>query len=253
MPAAPVVGVSTVGLYQGGLMRAAVQACTQRSSSHQTNEDRATVGEEVLTSTAGVERVSVDAPSIVAVLDGVGGAPCADMASDLAARAISAAVPPRDEEAVRAILGRADRLLLDAGALNVRRAGMATTASVLVLTDDGWPAMVANVGDSLVAHLGDAGLREISVSDRLGRGNIYQALGGFDDPTMTPHVTDLELAAGDRLLLATDGLTDAVGVDAIEGVLREQGDDAVERLLQMVEQAGKPDDVTIVVVDIESV
>jgi PPM family protein phosphatase len=234
-------------------MRAAVQACTQRSRRHRANEDRATVGGEVLTSTAGVERTWLGSPSIVAVLDGVGGAPCADLASDLAARTISAAEPPRDEESVRALLNRADRLLLDAGALNVRRAGMATTASVLVLPDDGWPAMVANVGDSLVAHLGEGGLREISVSDRLGRGNIYQALGGFDDHTMTPHVTELELAVGDRLLLATDGLTDAVGIEAVEGVLREQADDAVERLLEMVEQAGKPDDVTIVVVDLEDV
>jgi PPM family protein phosphatase len=207
----------------------------------------------VLTSTAGVERTTLDSPAIVAVLDGVGGAPCADLASHLAARAISAAEPPRDEESVREMLGRADRLLLDAGALNVRRAGMATTASVLVLPDDGWPAMVANVGDSLVAHLGDGGMREISTSDRLGRGNIYQSLGGFDDPAMTPHVTDLELTTGDRLLLATDGLTDAVQLESVEGVLRERGDDAVERLLEMVERAGKPDDVTIVVVDIESV
>jgi hypothetical protein len=42
-----------------------------------------------------------------------------------------------------------------------------------------------------------------------------------------------------------------VDVDTLEDVLRDHRDDAVELLLEMVENAGIPDDVTIMTVDIE--
>lgn len=231
-------------------MRATVQACTRPSRRHTRNEDRATLGDRVLTSTEGVEELRLTSPGTVAVLDGVGGAPCAETASDLAARVISAAELPRDEQEAAALLVRADRLLLDAGELDLRRAGMATTASMLVLADGG-AAMVGNVGDSLVAHLDADGYHEVTTSDRIGDSRIFQSLGGFEDSRMRPHVTDLQLEVGDRLLLATDGLTDEVPTETITEILRQRDGDAAERLLELVQQAGTPDDVTIVIVDLE--
>lgn len=234
-------------------MQASVQACTRPASRHSANEDRATVGTQVLESQDGITRARLGPPAMIAVLDGVGGAPCAELASDLAARAISAADPPSDQKAARALLARADRLLLDAGELDARRAGMATTIAMVVLSDGGDDhATVVNVGDSLVARLQADGLDEISVSDRIGAKNIFQTLGGFDDPDMRPHATDLDVTPGDRLLLATDGLTDAVDADTIAEVLTRHGRDAAAELLDLVERAGTPDDVTIAVVDIEA-
>jgi PPM family protein phosphatase len=233
------------------MMRLAIQACTRESARHDVNQDRATVGEEVLAVTSTVERRLLGPPALVAVMDGVGGAPAGDVAAELAARAIAAADPPATEQDVAELLERADRLLLDAGRVQTRHAGMATTAALLVLLDDRGQAVVANVGDSQVARLGVDGLHELSRSDRVGRA-IYQALGGPPEQTVTPHVTGVRLTVGDRLLLATDGLTDVVSSDAIAELLGDEHPDPAGRLLQAVEQAGLPDDVTIVVVDVEA-
>ena len=65
-------------------------------------------------------------------------------------------------------------------------------------------------------------------------------------------MTDVQLAVGDRLLLATDGLTDVVAPDTITRLLRDEHPDPIGRLLEAVEQAGTPDDVTIVIVDVDA-
>lgn len=230
-------------------MRLAVQACTRRSRSHSHNEDRAAVGDDVLASTAGVERHWLETPAMVAAFDGVGGGPAGAVASDLAARTLSAADVPRDEATATTLLARADQILLDAGEVDLTRKGMATTATALIVVESGDRAVVANVGDTLVARLQIDNLEELSVSDRLA-GGIFQALGGRHDSAMRPHVSTLEIEVGDRLLLATDGLTDVVSDGALEGVLRHDHDDPVAQLLDLVERADTPDDVTIIVVDV---
>lgn len=88
------------------------------------------------------------------------------------------------------------------------------------------------------------------MSDRLGGHTIYQSLGGDDNDHIAPHATTLEVVVGDRLLLATDGLTDVVAPPVVTDMLGHEGRDAVTRLLKMAEDAGTPDDVTIVTVDI---
>lgn len=149
-----------------------------------------------------------------------------------------------------AVLARADRLLQDAARVEPERAGMATTAAVLVLADDRGRVLVGNVGDSSVSRLGPDGLRAVSVSDR-GTGHaIRQSLGGRGHPGPTPHVDALEMGVGDRLLLATDGLTDVIGAEAIEATLRDERREPAARLLRMVEAAGAPDDVALVVADV---
>jgi PPM family protein phosphatase len=226
--------------------------CTRQSARHDVNQDRVTVGDEVLTVTTATERRQPDPPAVVTVLDGMGGAPAGDLAAELAARAIAAADLPATQQGVAEVLERADRLLLDAGQDDVRQTGMATTAALLALLDDYGHAVVANVGDSQVARLGPDGLHELSTSDRIGKSTIFQSLGGPPQQTITPHVVGLRLDVGDRLLLATDGLTDVVDLDTITRLLHDQQPDPAGRLLETVEQDGVPDDVTIVVVDVEA-
>ena len=233
-------------------MRLTVQACTRKSARHEVNQDRATVGEDVLTVTAATERRRLGPPALVAVLDGVGGAPAGDLAADLAARTIAATDPPATEDDLAELLQRADRLVLDAARVEPLHAGMATTAGLLLLLDDHGTAVVANVGDSRIARLGADGLHGLSTSDRVGDATISQALGGPRGQTITPHVTDVQLAVGDRLLLATDGLTDVVDPDTITRLLHDREPDPTSRLLEVVEEAGTPDDVTIVVVDVDA-
>ena len=61
----------------------------------------------------------------------------------------------------------------------------------------------------------------------------------------------LDVAVGDRLLLASDGLTDVVPDARIAEVLAAgEADDAAATLTQQALEAGGPDNVTAVVVDL---
>lgn len=92
-------------------MELSVGACTRRSHTHAANQDRVSVGEDVLSSTVEVQRATLATPATGAVFDGVGGAPAGEVASELAARTLSAPAPPQDGRSMTAVLARADRLL----------------------------------------------------------------------------------------------------------------------------------------------
>lgn len=205
------------------------------------------VGRRVLGEEPEVVTDHLTDPAIVAVFDGLGGHPAGDVASQLAADRIATASVPEDEATLVALLEGADRALHRAGAADLRRAGMGTTAAVLVLRDDtGW---VANVGDSSIYRVTDAGLAELTVSDRAFGSTILQCLGAAED-AIRPHVKQVPLAPGERLLLASDGLTDVVSEADIVAALREDPVHAVERLVHAAACAGFPDDVTVVLVDL---
>ncbi len=66
-----------------------------------------------------------------------------------------------------------------------------------------------------------------------------------------PDVVRLDVSVGDRLLLASDGLTDLVADDVIADVLAsEEDEDAAVTLTQLALAAGGRDNITVVVVDL---
>lgn len=230
-------------------MQARVHACTVRSRAHERNEDRAVVGDAVLASTTEVERTDVTGPALVAVLDGLGGHPAGDVASEYAGRLLAEAAFPADESGTGQLLQQADVALQDAMRDVPERFGMGTTVAVLALEADGH-AMVASVGDSSVWHLaGDERLARLTVSDRDEGSRIRQCLGAGGEHLVEPHTDRVRVAAGERFLLATDGLTDVVPPEHIEAALRDDVEHAAEKLFSQVDEAGRPDDVTIVVVE----
>ncbi|WP_158609710.1 PP2C family protein-serine/threonine phosphatase [Cellulomonas triticagri] len=107
--------------------------------------------------------------------------------------------------------------------------------------------------DSLVQLLVDEGV--IDPADAAGhprRNVILHCLGG--DPADPAHVTvaDADVRAGDRLLLATDGLTDYVPEGHVLAVLGDAADpqEAVDRLVTTALDADAWDNVTVVVADV---
>jgi PPM family protein phosphatase len=225
-----------------------VRAGTRRSETHDRNQDRVVLGSTVLGDDPQVRTGRLDGPALIAVLDGLGGHRAGDVASQLAGQQFAEAEVPTDEAAVTALLDRADQALHDAATRDTRYVGMGTTAAVLAFGANGSAALVANVGDSTVWRLSADGLHELSVSDRAFGSTIYQCLGAGSHGVQ-PHVQRIEVRQGDRLLLASDGLTDVVSEDTIAAMLRDDTD-VVERLIETVEAAGPPDDVTVVVVDV---
>jgi PPM family protein phosphatase len=223
-----------------------VWVATRRSLAHTTNEDRAVVGEEVFADTPIVEHRELTAPTLLSALDGLGGHAAGDVASELAAKLLAASEVPRDEDGAAELLRLADRTLHDAMRSDPQRDGMGATVAMVAIDGDG--AVAANVGDASAWRLRDGTLETLSVTDRMGRSGVLQCLGAHDG--VTPHVRQVDLVPGDRLLLASDGLTDVVPAEVLQVHLDERVEEAAQELLTIVEQARLPDDVVIVVAEV---
>ncbi len=140
------------------------------------------------------------------------------------------------------------------------RTGMATTLTALAT--DGEHFALAHVGDSrgyvfrdgrltrvttdhtYVQSLVDLGdLREEDVRGHPNANIVTRTINGSLDERAD--VTPLNLVVGDRVLLASDGLTDLVPEPRIEAILLRHHDDAaVEVLLDEALAAGGRDNIT---------
>jgi serine/threonine protein phosphatase PrpC len=155
-----------------------------------------------------------------------------------------------------------------AGSQDLR--GMATTASA-VLVNEVEHAVLAHVGDSRI-YLLRAGKLERMTQDhswveeqvRAGllsvtearlhpwRNVVTRALSGGDDPEID--LRSVSLKSADRLLMCSDGLSSVVPDARIETVLVEHSDlvGACEALVDEANQAGGPDNVTTLILDIDA-
>jgi PPM family protein phosphatase len=227
-------------------VRLDVWVATRRSLTHTANEDRAVVADEVFTETQSVEHRTLRTPALLSAVDGLGGHAAGDVASELAAKLLAASEVPRDETAATELLRLADRTLHDAMRADPTREGMGATVAMVAL--DGDQAVAANVGDASAWRLRDGQLEALSVTDRMGSSGVLQCLGAHDG--VEPHVRTFTVAAGDRLLLSSDGLTDVVPAEVFERHLSDHVEDAAQQLLSLVERARLPDDVAIVVAEV---
>jgi PPM family protein phosphatase len=218
-------------------------------------------------------------PHMLLVADGVGGEAAGEVASASVAFVLSAiSLTPRgslraDPSDVLAVLREsvqfALRHLSDGVAADPGRTGMGTTLTAILT--DGERFGLAHIGDSRAYLLRGGRLSQLTTDHTL-----VQSL--VDDGQITPeqarehpfksvvtrsvNATDahepdlalLDLQAGDRLLLCSDGLTDFVFPDVrlipcLTGTPRQE---AVRRLIQSALEAGGGDNVTCVVGDVDS-
>ncbi|AVZ74221.1 serine/threonine protein phosphatase [Streptomyces lunaelactis] len=197
-------------------------------------------------------------PLVVAVADGLGGQPGGEVASALVARQLASLGPSLDgEEAVRDALDVCNQAVYSAARGRPELVTMGTTiAGTLVLADS---LLTFNVGDSKVFDAAQDGLRQVSVDDSppLAPGQrttsaVTQTLGGSSVfMGVTAHVTVSALSTGDRYLVCTDGLTDPVPDDALDGLLRVYDDGrAAFELWKAAIEAGGPDNITLAMVRI---
>jgi PPM family protein phosphatase len=209
-------------------------------------------------------------PRLLAVADGIGGAPAGELASDIVIRTLA----PLDEapdtgdplEDLRAALDDANRQIGAAADADPSRQGMGTTLTALLATGD--RLALLHVGDSrgyrlragvlsrltrddtFVQELVDRGvLRPEDVRHHPQRSIITQAVQGAD---FTATATVLTPRTGDRYLLCSDGLSDYVTDEAIEEELITcpEPQACAERLIGLALQAGAPDNVTVIVSDV---
>jgi PPM family protein phosphatase len=148
--------------------------------------------------------------------------------------------------------------------------GMATTASALLTGPDG--ACVAHVGDSRVYVLHEGKLDQITadhswVEEQVRAGTmsataarqhpwrnvVTRALSGGEDPEVD--VTQIRPATGERYLLCSDGLFSVVPDDQIAGLLGTPDvplDQLCQRLIEAANNAGGPDNITALLLEVNA-
>lgn len=228
-----------------------VVAATDVGHLRQRNEDHAVVGEALLTGPDANLDDQITEPTVVAVLDGMGGHPAGDVASRLAGEAIAAAPVPTDAAQVASLVDDLEELLVRHMQDNPGTTAMGSTLVAAALLDDAH-ALVFGVGDSTARWWQDGTSTSLLPLDRGPFGRITQVLGGSaETEALHPHVTTVE--GPGRLLLCSDGLSDVVDTARIDDLLSEvDAATAISRLVDAALAGGGPDNVTIVVVDLDA-
>ena len=208
------------------------------------------------------------------VADGMGGHAGGDVASALTIKHITEidrafGSAAEAEAALRDALISANGVLAETVFDHSELTGMGTTVSGMVLVGD--KVAIAHIGDSRIYRLRGGELTQITSDhtfvQRLvdsGRITVEEAavhprrsvlMRVLGDVDATPEIDTLviDTEAGDRWLLCSDGLSSYVSEEKIAAAL-SSNDDAravVERLVKDSLDQGAPDNVTIVVVDID--
>ena len=167
------------------------------------------------------------------------------------------------QSAMAAAASRANRAIREEAARKPEYAGMGTTLVSAVSGKDG--IVVANVGDSRAYRVTAEGIQRITrdhslVESMVERGDITEeearrhpnrnlitrALG--TDETVESDGYRTTLAAGEYLLLCTDGLTITVTDQEMLFEILHGGDEesCLSRLLAIAKEHGAPDNVTAV-------
>jgi len=209
-------------------------------------------------------------PTCMLVADGVGGGAAGEVASASTAYAVAATALARSGDDPAAILRDAIALAqsqIRAGVVaDPERTGMATTLTAVVT--DGTSFALAHLGDSrgyvfrdgdltrvthdhtYVQELLDEGrLDDLAAAHHPWRNVVLRSVNGSEEGS--PDILALFLRPGDRILLASDGLTDLVDEAAIAEILAQRSDDdAVGALVAAALGRGGRDNVTCLVATI---
>jgi protein phosphatase len=153
----------------------------------------------------------------------------------------------------------------------VLKKNMATTLALVQLGSKG-TTLAAHVGDSriyrwhddeliritsdhsLVNELYKQGALTASQAERSPQRHVITRAVGAE-PTVLPSITAFTVAPGDKLLLCTDGLTSMLPDEQIAQCLRSEQTDIsriVEQLMHLANEAGGHDNITSIVLSIQS-
>jgi serine/threonine protein phosphatase PrpC len=207
-------------------------------------------------------------PPLYAVADGMGGHRAGEVASRVALNELLANAPrSADSKALGRAVRAANRAVIESADKTRTRSGMGTTLTAAMV--DGTHIAIAHVGDSRAYLLHEGQLTRITedhsmVADLVREGAlteedarfhpqrsvITRALGS--DRNMVADLYEVEAIAGDRLLLATDGLTGMIPDDYVAELLAAERDPeaAAAKLVEAANRAGGYDNITVVIVDI---
>lgn len=207
-------------------------------------------------------------PPLFAVADGMGGHEAGEIASEITVNTLAELAPSHlDAEGLTAAVEAANYNVMKAPRQGIGRDGMGTTLTAAML--EGERLLIAQVGDSRAYLLHKGHLQQITRDHSLmadlieagqitpeearvhpNRSVITRAIGS--DIHMRPDIYELNVDAGDRILLCSDGLSSMISNNAIESVMRRQSDaqHCADELVTAALENGGADNVTVVVADV---
>lgn len=209
-------------------------------------------------------------PPWFAVADGMGGHAAGDVASRLAIEVVRSFVAEREDSAEQTVveaIRQANEAILRRSRQSLALNGMGTTLTLMKVENE--RCVIGHVGDSrgylvrggtvrrlttdhsVVGELVRTGtLSEREALEHPQRNLLTRALGA--DPDVQVDLVSEPLMAGDRLLLCTDGLTAVVLDHELGEILMEEAEPekAAARLVQIANDRGGPDNITVVVLEL---
>ncbi len=204
------------------------------------------------------------------VADGMGGHAAGEAASFFAAARFTQMAHDLDgAPAVAQCLQEISNELQAQMEIHPQRQGMGTTIAGLLF--DGESVCCFNVGDSRVYQIRTGFLRQLS-TDHIPQqpagqifdpetgnepgsksGRLLQSLGGMSKALrIAPSTASFPVQPGAVFLICSDGLTDMVSTDDLEGCLVGEDSEAVALMLEAALEAGGHDNITIMMVRVES-
>jgi len=206
-----------------------------------------------------------DGAELIAVADGVGGAPGGEVASREALETLVRELSERGSGALEQAIAAANERIFALQTTRPEWKIMATTLVAAVI--EGGRARVANLGDSRAYCYVGGELRQVSrddswVAEAVATGEIRpeqaarhpwrnvvtKGIGIKDGHE--PSYYDVSLAPGDALLLCTDGLFRMLSDDDIARIIRGAGDaeSAAAALVDAANAAGGMDNIGVAIV-----
>jgi PPM family protein phosphatase len=210
-------------------------------------------------------------PPLFAVADGMGGAQAGEVASSLAAAALTERGDgdAGGEERVADLIQEANRRVHQRALDDESASGMGTTMTVALFHADG-SISIGHVGDSRAYLYRDRTLEQLTddhslVAELVRRGElspeeaevhpqrsvITRALG--TDPDVDVDTFTVQAHEGDVFLLCSDGLTTMVDVETITGLVDRNRDDlraAARSLIKEANARGGDDNITAVLFEV---
>ncbi|MDN5789637.1 MAG: protein phosphatase 2C domain-containing protein [Micrococcales bacterium] len=211
-------------------------------------------------------------PHLLVLADGMGGHAGGDVASSM----IVGMLAPLDDDVLSAeqaiaslegALHRANARLATAMEDNARLLGMGSTTIAMLRT--GNKLAMAHIGDSRAFLLRGAAFTQITkdhsfVQQLVDEGRISKEAASHHPqrsvvtrvmtgaPGDEPDTSLREAKLGDRYLLCSDGLSDFVGAEVIEEILRGAAtpEEAADRCIEVALKASTRDNVTVIVADV---
>ncbi len=217
--------------------------------------------------------VPLEASNLFAVADGMGGHAGGEVAARVAVDALLAEFSREPTMAgLRHAFSRANRAVWQEGQDNEDLRGMGTTLTAMALVGggDGRDTLaLANVGDSRAYVYSDGQIKQITddhslAEERMRHGEMTEAEAAVhpqrhiltrvlgNSPDVETDMWELNLRAGDRVILCSDGLSNELAPRDLVKVLSKVEDpaEAARQLVAVANAHGGADNITAVVVDV---